>query len=289
MMNQLAPSSLVFLSMLSCSGKTSSSLQYTDCILTTASSDIPTDIYEIQSLTASPHHGQFTKSMTVYGITLVAKDDVSDAFLQTVGQAIVEIFPSDAEDPSTQQEIIQNLHRYNALIPVFAGGEAGIDPQAIESIPGDHSICDIIMSDTDGGQVMEVVEHLLHMISNVGLHYSHLDQWGLSNQSALYLSMQEAISSGIYNTTDYQSIDEEHILQRILLQEYAYWIISSHWDLQTEYGPNDGFEWKATTPQQLQDDLPSAHTLIQSTIAKTMASPSAETLSILEGYEAASN
>ena len=98
---------------------------FNDCVLTEASGEIPSDLYAVTSPVATNEYGQFGKVMKVYGITLVAKQDVSDAFLLAVGQAIVDMFPSDASDLSQQQEILRNLHQYNALIPVFAGGEAG--------------------------------------------------------------------------------------------------------------------------------------------------------------------
>ena len=258
---------------------------YNDCILTQPIGEIPSDVYTVTSPVATTEYGQFSKVMKVYGITLVAKSDVSDEFLTAVGQAIVDIFPGDVSDATQQEEILRNLYQYKALIPVFAGGEAGFDPQAIDTIPGDHSICDIIMSDVDGGgQVMEVMEHILHIVSNVGLHYTYPDQWGLTNSSDVYAAMQQSQQAGVYNTTDYQDIDEEDVLQRILLQEFAYWIITSHWNIQTMYGPNDGFEWSATTPEDLTNDLPLSQVLLETTIAATMSPPAAATLAKLEEY-----
>ncbi|MEC7985176.1 MAG: hypothetical protein VX278_08425 [Myxococcota bacterium] len=257
---------------------------YNDCMLTEPIGEVPADLYTIQAPVATNAHGSFTKSMTVYGITLVGTEEVEDGFMVAVGQAIVEMFPADAADADAQADILRNMYQYKALIPVFAGGEAGFNPDLIETIPGEYSICDIIMSGVEGGQVMEVIEHILHIVSDVGLHYAYPEQWGMSKQSELYAAMQEAVSAGVYNTIDYQEIPEEGIRQRVLLQEFAYWIITSHWDVQQTYGPGDGFEWTATTPSSLQSEAPLSHTLIESTLANTMAAPDLLTLEIFEDY-----
>jgi hypothetical protein len=257
---------------------------YNDCVLVNPTGEVPAELYTIEAPTTTSEYGSFTKSMTVYGITLVGTEDVPDGFMVAVGQAIVEMFPTNAVDPTKQAEILRNMYQYKALIPIFAGGEAGFNPDLIETIPGNYSICDIIMSGVDGGQVMEVMEHILHIVSDVGLHYTYPEQWGLSNQSDLYAAMQEAENGGVYNTVDYQDISEEDIRQRVLLQEFAYWIITSHWDIQTTYGPGDGFEWSATTPASLQSELPLSNALIETTITNTMAVPEMVTLQSFENY-----
>ena len=64
----------------------------------------------------------FTRSLSVYGITLIAGDDVPDDFLESVADVVVEMFPTDATMDTAQQEVLLgNLHAYRAVIPVFVG------------------------------------------------------------------------------------------------------------------------------------------------------------------------
>ena len=56
---------------------------------------------------------------------------------------------------------------------------------------------------------MEVYEHLLHIISDVGFSTTWPSKWGLSTSSDLYLAMQEAISAGVYDVSSYAGIDAE--------------------------------------------------------------------------------
>ena len=249
---------------------------YDDCLLETPNGTIPQDLYTVNPVLSSSSFGIFKKATTIYGITLVAKDNVSDDFLRAVGQTIIEMFPQTVAKPSDQAEILRNLYAYKTVIPVFAGGESGIDEQAIRSIEGRFSICDIIMQGSEG-QAMEVLEHILHHVTDIGLHAAFRDQWGMTNVSTLNRANAEAIAAGIYQTASYNDIDETHVRQRVILQEFAYWIVSSYWDLQTTYGPNEQ-EWTATTPTLLQMKAPTAYQLMEASIKDTMAAPSRSTL-----------
>ena len=85
------------------------------------------------------------------------------------------------------------------------------------------------------GQVMEVVEHILHYVSDVGLHYAFPAEWGISKDSELAVAMQEAIDKGYYEVEQYGEILEESEAEnkeeeyfRVLMQEFAYWVISTY-------------------------------------------------------------
>ena len=57
------------------------------------------------------HH--LDKKLSVCGITLVARDDVSDVFMLRVGQTIGEMFSIHEEtDTLKQQKLLKNLYTY---------------------------------------------------------------------------------------------------------------------------------------------------------------------------------
>jgi len=69
----------------------------------------------------------------------------------------------------------------------------------------------------------------------------------------------------------------------VALQEYAYWVISTGWNLQTPFGGDDGDgEWTLQNPEDFQAQQPEMYAVFQDTIEKVMASPSNETLSSFE-------
>ena len=65
----------------------------------------------------------------------------------------------------------------------------------------DHvSLCDTITvafeetADDPSAQLMEIYEHLLHTITDVGLNHAVPARWGVSKTSDLYAAMQEAVT-----------------------------------------------------------------------------------------------
>ncbi len=59
----------------------------------------------------------------------------------------------------------------------------------------------------------------------------------------------------------------------MLIQEYAYWVIFTAWDLYEPYGPEA--EWKRIkNPHDLMEKLPLSYELFEQTIPKVMAPPS---------------
>ncbi len=88
--------------------------------------------------------------------------------------------------------------------------------------------------------------------------------------------MQEAISSQYYNVDFYEEYPAI-VKECILIQEYAYWLITSAWNLQDKYGLGED-EWKLQTPEKLKSNLPSAYELYETYIRKIMSAPQKATL-----------
>ena len=63
------------------------------CILTTPIGEVPNDLYLMTDVVPTDEYPPFTKKLTVYGLTLVARDDASDDFMRLVARTITEIFP----------------------------------------------------------------------------------------------------------------------------------------------------------------------------------------------------
>lgn len=254
------------------------------CILARPVGDVPDDLYRRTPVTTTEAYPAFTKMLVVRGITLVADDRISDPFLELVADTVEEIFPRDEDlDLEAQAELIRNLYRYRTVIPVVYGRFEGV-PEEIEAewdeTASRNSVCDIIMEDVTPGQVMEVVEHILHFVSDVGLHYTFPDTWGISEESVVGRQMQEAIDQGYYVIDQYDDLDDERrvVRQRVLVQEFAYWVISTAWNLQADYGPVGEAEWNVTDEADLRAKLPDLYTAYEQTVATVMTPPSRETL-----------
>ena len=135
-----------------------------------------------------------------------------------------------------------------------------------------------IMQDVPVRQVMEVVEHILHYVTDIGLHYTYPDVWGIHRQSKLAEAMQKSIDEGYYDVSGYDDIDEPNVRFRVEIQEFAYWFISTAWNLQELYGPIHEQEWTIRDSDELRQKLPEFFGAYEQTAARVMVAPSAETL-----------
>lgn len=249
------------------------------CILTSPEGQAPDDPYTLTEITPTGEYKPFTQELEVYGLRLVATGDVSDEFLRLVAKTIQEIFPRDeGMDLVAQAEILRNHHRYRALIPVPKGDDMSFveGEPTWELTARRNTVCDIIMEGVPG-QVMEVVEHILHYVTDVGLHYTFPDEWGLSGTSTLRRAMDKAIEQGYYVVTQYSDIEEPEVRDRVIVQEFAYWFISTAWNLQETYGPREA-EWTIRNGEELKSKLPELYEAYERTVGRTMAPPSLATL-----------
>jgi hypothetical protein len=170
------------------------------------------------------------------------------------------MFPQDSGlDLKKQQEVLNKLVQYKALLPVLSEHHDSASDDTNKGLDyfrhsDDYSVCDVIMYDVPR-QTMEVVEHLLHNISDIGLHYAYPDEWAFNDKnSEVYKTMDQAIQEGLYDISSYEDILEEagdEIYQRVIVQEYAYWLISTYWNLQEPYGPMEEEEWNIDNKKEL--------------------------------------
>ena len=58
---------------------------------------VPDNLYQESDIIHTNDYTPFTKQLTVYGIILVGRDEISDNFMRNVAQTIKEMFTSDGE------------------------------------------------------------------------------------------------------------------------------------------------------------------------------------------------
>ena len=64
-----------------------------DCVIADTSGEVPTNLYSNTGVVATTQYAPFTKSLTVRGIMLLARDEISSSFLEKVGATIEEMLP----------------------------------------------------------------------------------------------------------------------------------------------------------------------------------------------------
>jgi len=255
-----------------------------DCILKSPIEDVPNNIYTVGNIEPTEKYPPFTKKLEVCGVTLIARDEISNDFMQNVGNTISDMFSITSDtDLDMQRQVIESLYKYKTVIPLFYGEDWNIshlEENSWDETSSSNSLCDIIMEDIPN-QVMEVVEHILHHVTDVGLHYAMNDDWGLLSDSELYRVTNDAIISGDYNIAQYSDIDEEDVRNRVILQEYAYWIIYTSWDLRQKYGPAES-EWSIMSRNEFATKQSGSYDLFTRTIPKVMTCPGDSILNLFE-------
>ena len=251
------------------------------CILRSPAYDMPADPYLVTDVIPTDEYPPFVKKLSAYGLTLVAGEDISDDFMRLVGRTIVEMFPQGPDmDLAKQAEVLANHHMYGAVIPVPMGRDYSFMETSADDwarLETENSVCDVIMQDVRG-QVMEVVEHILHYVSDIGLHYAYPDEWGFSPDSALVQGMRDAVDRGYYVISQYSDIEDLEVRDRVLVQEFAYWVISTAWNIQEDYGPRGEAEWQVTDRDDLRAKLPEMDALMERTVDRIMVAPSRQIL-----------
>ena len=255
-----------------------------DCMLTSPIGDVPNNIYTVGNIEPTEKYPPFTKKLEVCGVTLIARDEISNDFMKNVGNTISDMFSITSDtDLDMQRRVIESLYKYNTVIPLFYGEDWNIshsEENSWDETSSANSLCDIIMEDIPN-QVMEVVEHILHHVTDVGLHYAMNDDWGLLSDSELYRVTNDAIISGDYDIAQYSDIGEEDVRNRVILQEYAYWIIYTSWDLRQKYGPAES-EWSIMSRNELATKQSGSYDLFTRTIPKVMTCPGDSILNLFE-------
>ena len=248
---------------------------------------VPNDLYQKTDVTSTAGDrtfGPYTKKIVANGITLGSRD-APDWFLYAIADIIQEIFPKDISNPELQQQVIRDMYRYRALIPTVEDQDFLKNPTSAMEKLNDaaneyNSICDSIWYIPDESpeiQIMEVLEHVLHFITDIGLHSAMPNDWGITRNSRVTLAMIEAIEKGIYNVKDTaQIIDSTR--SRIEIQEYAYWLISTAWNQQATYGEVPNEEWGVINIFDLQAKNPLGYELYMDTIPQIMSPPSDVTI-----------
>jgi len=257
------------------------------CILCEATGEVPEDLYQVTGVVPTDEYPPFNKKITSMGIMLLGTDDISDQFMVNVAKAIQAIIDPAGEkiDAELQQEMIRNMYKYKAAIPMYLGHDHDMSDENREvwrETRKKISACDIIMEGVPS-QINEVFEHILHHVSDVGLHYTFPDDWGISNTSRAHLAVKDAIDKGYYKVEQYGDAGDER-LNRVLIQEYAYWIIFAVLDLRETFFPRDA-EFAIKTGADLKEKLPMSYDLVVETIPKVLVRPSDELLIELFGED----
>jgi len=161
---------------------------------------VPPNPREVTAVQPTSGYPPFAKTLSSCGLRLIATADVADDFIAHTGVACAAMLaPGPGIDAALQDAVVEYMHRHRACCPMWKGMEppAEIESGGMDATAAANSVCDVIIYSV-GGQTMEVIEHILHHVTDVGFHFAFPEEWGLDEGSALHEVMMEAVEKGLY-------------------------------------------------------------------------------------------
>ena len=236
--------------------------------------------------------GDFSSFIDAKSLRIFAKEGVSELFFKNVGKAYEAMF----EDGSKIDESMR-LHYFSTSkskyvyqrVGLFAENDPNFDPGTPPN-PFDDNATDYIWEIKDKGveQIGEVIEHLLHTVTNVIFYLAYSNEWDYNNTSSLLnKAMHESIEKGVYDISSYDEIkNDKEIYNKILTQEYAYWLILAEWDYfiiagKKMEGISGNEEFTIGTSSEIASQLPLGHKLYKEYIEKILSIPDSSTIKLL--------
>jgi len=218
-------------------------------------------------------------------LRIFAREEVSTSFLNNVGEAYEEMFNDNSNIDSTMRS------RYlSTSQDEYVYQRVGVDGMANNSnfdsgeppLPYHGNVTDYIWekNSADDGQIGEVIEHLLHTVTNVIFYLAYPNDWDYNDSySTISLAMHEAIDKGIYDVSSYDDLkDDNDLYNKITTQEYAYWLILAEWDYfgitdKSMDGMSGNEEFIIGTPEEIDAQLPLGHQLYKDYVEKVLSIP----------------
>ena len=250
-------------------------------------------------LTEDNYFDPFTRHIEIQNFRIFITPEVSDDFAVHVSK-IYELMlgNNDLIDPIMRQEYFETLINQNVFQRIGYSGpdyyvektgkifDEALNPHPFKG-PYRDNMTDYIWEVPDANtdeKIGEIVEHLLHSITNVALAYTH-QEWNWMQNSDIYYATMEAINNNVFDVSDYQQIldrgDDEGYYS-IITQEFMFWVIVVEWGLADIYElPHN--EFSASSPAEIESKLPLAHKLYEDFIAKIFTPPSIDDLRAILG------
>lgn len=224
---------------------------------------------DIALMSAAP----FDRYINFNGLSLFVMPNNTNAFLINVTKTYRDMLGGDLGYTSSCVDTLKTKFTANKIaqriwITAQPGSFPGLDSAGYDGVD--------LIQEGASGPIGEVVEHLLHTITVLGLSQVFPNKWDYTDTSSdLYLSMQQAINGGFYDISSYASLRAADAAnhQKVIQQEFAYAAILTAWGLKAQVWPSSAPEWTLTTSSDVRVNLPLFWKLYEDTIKGFLVAP----------------
>ena len=227
----------------------------------------------------------FPTYLDAHNLRFFARPGVSSDFLSAVSTAYGEMLKSSPSiDADVQQSYLSTTEAQHVFQLVGLVGPENYSSTMDErpQRPWEDHGTDYIWELSTGGpeQIGEVLEHLLHTVTAVGLKLAFPEAWDyMDESSALFVAMQEAIAKDVYRITDYEALKgDAEGYNKVLATEFIYWLILAEWDYFETAGKNEdggtgNSEFTLASPAEIESNLPLGHQFYLDHVVKVLSVP----------------
>ena len=233
----------------------------------------------------------FNRFIDSNGLRIFVLDGVSEDIIFKITHTFESMWESTLHtDELLRQELRDTFkkryvyQRVGYANPDYYGGEPPVYPLIADKLNENtseytHNHIDYIWEKEPQEQTrqsIEVIEHLLHTITDQGLRFVFPETWDWNDpNSMLVRAMNDAIDKGYYNIESYDDIKKHSLddFNRVIATEFAFWMILSAWDMFEITNMSANEEWNIDSSKVLEQELPIAYELYKSTVKKVLSPP----------------
>ena len=234
----------------------------------------------------------FNRYLDIKNLRLLVLDGVSDEIVIKISKTYENMFQDNGSIDQSKRDTLLNTLKNNYVFqrvgganPDAYGGEPPccpdyahhIDPENINDFA--HNASDYIWEknpEESERQTIEVIEHLLHTITDQGFRHAFPETWEWNNSNSLLnMAMNQAIEKKIYNIESYKFIKNIDPVgyRKTIATEYAFWMILSAWNMFETAKISANEEWNLDSAKELKDKLDLSWRLYEETVLPVLSVP----------------
>mgnify|MGYP001330154302 CR=1 FL=1 len=219
---------------------------------------------------------EFTKYVSVLGLSVYAEAGVEDAYVLHAAHVLAELLDNDEDGNIDDEVLITELRNRQALVPMFNREGSAAENDFFENYRGEGVSAVLYGTEIDPSQpgrfgADATIEEIMHTINHVGHREIYPDAFELEPDSSLLTAAMDVARGGqfVYHPGTYPDdawyhYDDTTCDYRCMAIEYLYWAQVTNMGILNDPQTCQGIanEWEPCSPELLESMDTLVHALI---------------------------